>query len=126
MASNGPPSGGTRSHLVAYAFLAGAWHVSMAALFVGLPVLVVALLDRQGHPALVLWAAHDLFLPVSWAVKLARDIPGAPDDPKLLPFAGHFWQAEVPREGARVIREFFDGVVAGGPSTSGQRIGEQA
>lgn len=66
-------------------------------------------------PALVVWGAHDLFLPVSWAVKLARDIPGAPDDPKLLPFAGHFWQAEVPREGARVFREFFDGLEAPTP-----------
>lgn len=88
MASNGPPSGGTRSHLVAYAFLAGAWHVSMAALFVGLPVLVVALLDRQGHPALVLWAAAMFgMLVLSLRVRDRGEAPGrllSPDEaPRL-------------------------------------------
>lgn len=61
-------------------------------------------------PTMVLWGAHDRFLPVSWGVRLARDVPGAADDPKLLPFAGHFWQADVPESGARAIRDFFDGV----------------
>lgn len=61
-------------------------------------------------PALVLWGAHDRFLPVSWGVRLARDIPGASDDPKLIPFAGHFWQAEAAESGARAIREFLDAI----------------
>lgn len=59
-------------------------------------------------PALVVWAAEDRFLPPSWGVRLARDIPGAAGGPRLLPFAGHFWQAEVPAHGARVLREFLD------------------
>lgn len=67
----------------------------------------VPTLQSWTKPALVVWGAHDRFLPVSWAVRLARDIPGAPDDPKLLPFAGHFWQAEVPVSGAQVIGDFF-------------------
>lgn len=59
-------------------------------------------------PTRVIWAAQDRFLPVSWGVRLAHDIPGSPDDVTLLPFAGHFWQAEVPQTGARAILEFFN------------------
>ncbi|MDE2149115.1 MAG: hypothetical protein KGJ55_04610 [Gammaproteobacteria bacterium] len=59
----------------------------------------------------MIWAAHDRFLPPSWAVQLARDIPGADDHPVLLPFAGHFWQMEVPRSGgAETIATFFSGL----------------
>lgn len=58
-------------------------------------------------PARVLWAAHDVFLPPSWGVRLARDLPTAGGQPVLLPFAGHFWQMEVPVSGAAAIADFF-------------------
>jgi hypothetical protein len=28
--------------------------------------------------------------------------------PELLPFAGHFWQTELPESGARALMRFFD------------------
>ncbi|HEX7322199.1 MAG TPA: alpha/beta hydrolase [Mycobacterium sp.] len=68
----------------------------------------VPALQAWTKPTRVIWAAHDRFLPPSWGLRLAQDIPGSPDDVKLLPFAGHFWQAEVPQTGARAILEFFD------------------
>ncbi len=67
-------------------------------------------LREWNKPAKVLWAAQDQYLPVSWGHKLASDIPGAADDPSLLPFAGHFWQAEVPISGAQAIVAFFENV----------------
>lgn len=67
-------------------------------------------LQSWTKPARVIWAAEDCFLPPSWGVRLAHDIPGSPDDVKLLPFASHFWQAEIPQTGARAILEFFDGL----------------
>ena len=75
----------------------------------------VPTLQAWTKPTRVIWAAQDHFLPPSWGVRLAQDIPGSPDDVKLLPFAGHFWQAEIPRTGAEAIREFFDGL----PDTGG-------
>lgn len=60
-------------------------------------------------PALVVWAGHDRFLMPSWGARLAADIPGAPDQPVLLPFAGHFFHADVPRTAARVLDEFLAG-----------------
>ncbi|HEX7322947.1 MAG TPA: alpha/beta hydrolase [Mycobacterium sp.] len=68
----------------------------------------VPALQAWTKPTRVIWAAHDRFLPPSWGQRLAQDIPGSPDDVKLLPFAGHFWQAEIPQTGARAILEFFD------------------
>lgn len=68
----------------------------------------VPTLQSWTKPARVVWAAHDQYLPVSWGAKLAREIPGADDHPVLLPFAGHFWQAEVPQSGAKAFRDFFD------------------
>lgn len=62
------------------------------------------------RPALVVWAAHDYFLMPSWGARLARDFPGAPNDPVLLPFAGHFFQADVPRTAARVLVDYFTAV----------------
>ena len=70
----------------------------------------VPTLQAWQKPALVVWAAQDEFLPLSWGIQLARELPTAPDAPVLLPFAGHFWQAEVPATGARVLREFLDAV----------------
>ena len=68
----------------------------------------VPALQAWTEPTRVIWAAQDRFLPPSWGLRLARDIPGSPDDVTLLPFAGHFWQAEIPQTGARAILEFFD------------------
>lgn len=70
----------------------------------------VATLRAWDKPAHVIWGAQDRFLPPSWGVQLARDIPGAADTPELLPFAGHFWQMEVPESGATAIHRFFSGL----------------
>jgi len=67
----------------------------------------VPTLQAWEKPAMVLWAAQDRFLPISWGAKLAADIPGADNNPTLIPFAGHFWQTEVPESGAKAIHEFF-------------------
>lgn len=67
----------------------------------------VGVLQAWTKPALVAWAAHDRFLSPSWAARLAADIPGAPDQPVLWPFAGHFWQAEIPRTAAKTLGDFF-------------------
>jgi pimeloyl-ACP methyl ester carboxylesterase len=66
----------------------------------------VPALQGWTKPALVVWAAHDRFLSPSWAVRLARDLAGAPDEPVLLPFAGHFFHHDVPRTAARVLLDF--------------------
>lgn len=60
-------------------------------------------------PAHVLWAAHNRFLPPSWSVPLAHDLIGANASPEPLPFAGHFWQMEMPVTGANTIHRFFAG-----------------
>lgn len=70
----------------------------------------VPTLQAWEKPAMVLWAAQDRFLPISWGAKLAADIPGAANNPTLLPFAGHFWQTEVPESGAQAIHAFFSGL----------------
>lgn len=67
----------------------------------------VPTLQAWTKPTMVIWAAQDRFLPISWGAKLAADIPGAEDNPTLLPFAGHFWQTEVPESGAKAIHAFF-------------------
>lgn len=67
----------------------------------------VPTLQAWEKPAMVLWAGQDRFLPISWGAKLAADIPGADDNPTILPFAGHFWQTEVPESGAKAIHGFF-------------------
>ncbi|MEQ8799277.1 MAG: alpha/beta hydrolase [Salinisphaeraceae bacterium] len=68
----------------------------------------VATLKAWDKPAHVIWAAEDRFLLASWAVELAQAIPGADDNPEMLPFAGHFWQTEIPQTGAAAILRFFD------------------
>lgn len=62
---------------------------------------------RWRKPAHVLWAAHDLYLPPSWGVQLAQAFTATQCELELLPFAGHFWQAEVPLSGAAAITRFF-------------------
>lgn len=76
----------------------------------------VPALQNWTKPTRVIWAAQDNFLPPSWGLRLARDIPGSADDVKLLPFAGHFWPAEIPQTGAAAILEFFSGLPDAGGS----------
>lgn len=57
----------------------------------------VPALRGWAKPTLVVCASHDRFLSPSWGVRLCEDIPGAPEQPVMLPFAGHFSQADVPR-----------------------------
>lgn len=64
----------------------------------------VPALKAWDKPAAVVWAAEDRFLPVSWAARLAEDLPTC-GPPVLLPFAGHFHQAEIPRTTGRVLAE---------------------
>jgi pimeloyl-ACP methyl ester carboxylesterase len=62
------------------------------------------------RPAFVMWAPRDRFLLPSWAVRLAHEMSGCTQEPTLLPFAGHFFQVDVPRTAARVLGEFLDSV----------------
>jgi pimeloyl-ACP methyl ester carboxylesterase len=62
----------------------------------------VPALEAWDKPAAVVWAAEDRFLPVSWATRLAETLPTA-GPPVLLPFAGHFFQTEIPQTAARVL-----------------------
>ncbi len=62
-------------------------------------------LRRFEAPTLVLWAEADAYLPVCWAEKLARDIPGC-DRLELIPKCGHFWQEERPDEFAAIMVPF--------------------
>ncbi len=70
----------------------------------------VPALEAWDKPARVLWATDDRFLPVRWGVRLASTIPTACNGLALLPDAGHFWQAEIPRTGARELLAFLDAV----------------
>lgn len=72
----------------------------------------VPVLQSWSKPAFVLWGAHDLFLVPSWAVRLCADIPGAPDQPVLVPFSGHFLQVDAPRTAAALLSDFFTGAPA--------------
>lgn len=56
-------------------------------------------------PTLVIWAADDRWLSASWGRKLYDDIAGA-KRMEIMPFAGHFWQEEIPELGAKYMREF--------------------
>jgi Zn-dependent protease with chaperone function len=76
---SGAPAGGSRAHLLLFALLAGAWHASVAAMFVGFPVLVVGLLNAGGHPALVVWSAAMFgMLILSLRVRDRGEAPGRP------------------------------------------------
>lgn len=66
----------------------------------------VPTLNAWTKPAFVMWAGHDIFLLPSWGARLAADLPTAPNDPVLLPFAGHYYHADVPRTAARVLGDF--------------------
>ncbi|HYF26617.1 MAG TPA: alpha/beta hydrolase [Baekduia sp.] len=70
----------------------------------------VPTLEAWTKPATVIWAADDVYLPPTWGARLAATVASADDRVTLLPHAGHFWQAEVPRTGARHLLEFFGAV----------------
>lgn len=73
----------------------------------------VPMLERWTKPAHVFWAADDRFLPPSWALRLARTIPGADDRPTFLPDAGHFFPAEIPVTAAQALLAFLQGADQG-------------
>lgn len=56
-------------------------------------------------PTLVIWAGDDRWLSASWGRKLYDDIAGG-KRMEVMPFAGHFWQEEIPELGAKHMREF--------------------
>ncbi|MBN1481229.1 alpha/beta hydrolase [candidate division KSB1 bacterium] len=63
---------------------------------------------REFHkPVLVIWAADDPELSLSWGKKLYDEIPNAIQF-EVIPFCGHFWQEEKPLEVAPLIGEFLD------------------
>jgi len=62
-------------------------------------------LKKFNKPTMIIWAADDHELSLSWGKKLFDEIPGA-DRFELIPFCGHFWQEEKPGEFVFIIREF--------------------
>lgn len=58
-------------------------------------------------PTYVIWAGNDPFLSPSWGRKLYDDIAGS-KRMEIMPFAGHFWQEEIPELGAKYIKEFME------------------
>jgi pimeloyl-ACP methyl ester carboxylesterase len=58
-------------------------------------------------PTYVIWAGDDPFLSPSWGRKLYDDIAGS-RRMEIMPFAGHFWQEEIPELGAKYIKEFME------------------
>lgn len=79
MTAPGPPPAprGARAHLVVFALLEGGWSLSMAAMFVGFPVLFVSALDGGWPPAFAAWAAAMLaMLLLSLRVRDREEPPG--------------------------------------------------
>jgi pimeloyl-ACP methyl ester carboxylesterase len=62
-------------------------------------------LKRFDKPTMIVWAADDSELSISWGKKLYDDIPGACRF-EVVSFCGHFWQEENPLEFAVLIDEF--------------------
>ncbi len=56
-------------------------------------------------PTMIIWAAEDYYIRVSWGKKLFEDIPGA-ERLEIVPFCGHFWQEERPSEFASLMGAF--------------------
>jgi len=56
-------------------------------------------------PTMIIWAADDPELSLSWGKKLYDEIPGACRF-EVIPFCGHFWQEEKPLDVADMIDEF--------------------
>jgi pimeloyl-ACP methyl ester carboxylesterase len=63
-------------------------------------------LKKFQKPTLIIWAAEDPELSLSWGKKLYDEIPGACRF-EIIPFCGHFWQEEKPCEVASIIGDFF-------------------
>ncbi len=55
-------------------------------------------------PTLIIWGAEDQWIPVEYAYRFQKDIPGA--DLAVIPECGHIPQEERPETTARLIREF--------------------
>ncbi len=67
-------------------------------------------LRRFDKPTMIVWAAEDRFLPVSWGKKLYDEIQGARRF-EIIPFAGHLLPEERPEELAKLIIDFLSGKV---------------
>ncbi|MBI4701720.1 MAG: alpha/beta hydrolase [Deltaproteobacteria bacterium] len=67
---------------------------------------VVARIARIRTPALVVWGRDDRVVPASFALRLAREIPGARLE---LLDAGHCPHAELPQEFVAAVSEFLEG-----------------
>jgi pimeloyl-ACP methyl ester carboxylesterase len=63
------------------------------------------LFGKFDRPTMVLWAGEDHYLSTSWAWRLYQDIAGSRRF-IIMPFAGHFYQEEVPELAADHIRTF--------------------
>lgn len=72
---------------------------------------VVPLLRELRVPTLILWAADDRYIPVSWGQKLFETIPGA-RALEIIPDAGHFWPEEKPAEFAASLARFLGAPLA--------------
>ncbi len=80
----------------------------LAFLLAGSPRYTMAVVPRLRElrvPTLVLWAAQDTYIPVSWAQKLYETIPGA-RRLDVIEGAGHFWPEELPGPFATRIGDF--------------------
>ncbi len=66
---------------------------------------IVDELRRFNKPTMIVWAAEDRFLPVSWGRKLYDEIQGARRF-EIIPFAGHLLPEEKPEELAKLIFDF--------------------
>lgn len=66
---------------------------------------VVPRLRELRRPTMILWAADDAYIPVSWGRRLYVTIPGATRF-EVVPRAGHFWPEERPEPFAALIADF--------------------
>jgi pimeloyl-ACP methyl ester carboxylesterase len=61
-------------------------------------------LDAINVPVQIIWGTEDRWQPVSWAHRLAKDIPGA--HLHLVPGAGHFLMEDAPETVAALVSHF--------------------
>jgi len=66
---------------------------------------VVKDIKEFSKPTMIIWAAEDYYIRVSWGKKLFEDIPGA-ERFEIVPFCGHFWQEEKPSEFSSLMGAF--------------------
>lgn len=80
----------------------------LAFLLAGSPRHTMAIVPRLRElerPTMILWAAEDRYIPLSWGQRLYETIPGAKRF-EVVEGAGHFWPEEKPAPFAARIGEF--------------------